>query len=89
MQEIEKLRAEIDQIHVEMVHLFRRRLQVAVKIWKLKQTNGQPMLDASREDQIVHRFDSEISDPLEQKTTQQFLRQLILQSRHYLEAKLK
>jgi chorismate mutase / prephenate dehydratase len=89
MQEIEKLRAEIDQIHLEMVQLFRRRLQVARKIWEIKKSTGKPMLDVARETQIAHRFDSEILDPIEQQATQRFLRQILMQSRQYLEAKLK
>ncbi len=89
MQEIEKLRSEIDQIHVEMVGLFRRRLKLAREIWKLKVAHALPMIDPAREEKIRHRFDHEITDQLEQKAVQNLLKHIISESKTCLEAKNK
>jgi chorismate mutase len=89
MQEIEKLRSEIDQIHLEMAALFRRRLQITEKIWEIKKSQDLPFFDAAREDAIIHQFDGQVSDPVEQKVLQNFLKSVLNENKKYLEMKLK
>ena len=89
MQEIDKTRFEIDQIHGELANLFQRRLVLAKKIWELKKSNHMSFVDSNRENRIIHRFDDIITDPDERIATQNFFKSLLLESRKYLEAKLK
>ncbi|OYZ24387.1 MAG: hypothetical protein B7Y39_01645 [Bdellovibrio sp. 28-41-41] len=89
MQEIDEIRSEIDQIHSELAGLFQRRLVLAKKIWDLKKSNQMSFVDSSRETSIVHRFDDAIADADERIAVQSFFKSLLLESRKYLEAKLK
>lgn len=89
MQEIDKIRSEIDQIHGELASLFQRRLVLAKKIWELKKTNKLSFVDSNRETIIIHRFDDTIPDADERIAMQSFFKSLLLESRKYLEAKIK
>lgn len=89
MAEFESLRQEIDQIHVEFAHLFRRRLQLTKKIWEIKKENGIALFDSKREQEIIHRFDQVVSDPQEQSAVQNLFRLLLSETKKYLEAKVK
>lgn len=89
MQEIDKIRSEIDQIHGELAKLFQRRLILAKKIWELKKSNHLSFVDPNRETMIIHRFDGTIADAEERIAVQSFFKSLLLESRKYLEAKLK
>lgn len=89
MQEIEKLRAELDQIHIEMTTLFRKRLAVTQKIWEIKKARELPFFDPKREDEIIHRFDSSISSSEERLAVQNFLKSILAETKKFLEVKLK
>lgn len=89
MQDIEKLRAEIDQIHQEMAELFKQRLQLTEQIWKIKKEHQLPMLDQKREDNIVHGFDLKAADSAEKAALQNFFKSILIENKIYLETKLK
>jgi chorismate mutase len=89
MQEIEKLRHDVDQIHNELTRLFRQRLEITEQIWKIKQTRSLPFFDLKREEEIIHRFDDSISSIEEKKAVQNFLRSILKETKNYLEVKLK
>lgn len=89
MQEIEKLRAEIDSIHIQLAALFKQRLIVARRIWEIKKNNQMSFIDSNREDLIVHQFDTTTESLEEQKALQNFFKCTILETKKYLEAKLK
>ena len=89
MQEIEKLRGEIDQIHDEIAQLFRRRLRLTQKIWQIKQKNQYSFIDQNRETEIIHRYDNAITDIEEKKAVQSFFKNLLLVSREYLKVEFK
>lgn len=89
MNEIEKIRLEIDQIHIQLVDLFRRRLVLSRKIWELKKRDNLPFIDTKRESKIVHQFDSVIVDTDEQKSVQNLFACILKESKDFLEAKFK
>lgn len=89
MQEIEKLRSEIDQIHVEMARLFLRRLVVTEKIWQIKKAHQLPLIDQQREQSIIHKFDTSSLGMNEQLALQNFFKNLISENKKFLEAKIK
>lgn len=89
MQEIEKLRSEIDLIHSELASLFRRRLQITQQIWEIKKSQGLPFFDAERERHILHRFDDQVEDLHEKQALRNFLQSALNENKKYLETKLK
>jgi chorismate mutase len=88
MQEIEKLRAEIDEIHTQLAALFRKRLSIAQKIWAIKKANNISLIDSKREELIVHRFDESIQNPAEKIAVQNFLKCVLDENKKLLEAKV-
>ncbi len=89
MQEIDKLRSEIDGIHLELANLFRRRMQLTLKIWEIKKTDCLPFIDSKRENEIVHQFDNLISDFPEKIAVQNFFKNILGTTQVYLKEKLK
>ena len=89
MQEIEKLRADLDEIQAELVSLFRRRLVITQKIWRIKKSTDLALSDLPREHAMIHRFDAEISEEIEQTAVQNFSKNILSETKKYLEAKLK
>lgn len=89
MQNIDTLRGEIDRIQTELVGLFRQRLTLTRKIWDLKKEQKLPLLDARREEILIHQFDSLISDDSEREAVQQFVRAILVANKSHLEGKLK
>lgn len=53
MEELEELRNEIDSVDDEINVLFRKRMETVAKIAELKNSNGLPAEDISRENQII------------------------------------
>lgn len=53
MPSLTELRGELDAIDREMVALFERRMAVAREVAAYKLANGLPVLDASREAQVI------------------------------------
>ena len=50
---MEDLRKQLDEIDQEMRKLFEKRLDVVTKIGQYKKTNDLPILDKSREKEII------------------------------------
>lgn len=89
MQEIEKLRAEIDQIQSELVSLFRRRLALTKKIWEIKKRKQMSFVDPAREEKIIHSFDESTSSEDEKRAIQNFLKNILSETKTYLGTYLK
>ena len=53
MDELEKLRQDIDGIDGELVELFRRRMEVTRRVGEYKRERGIPVLDQARERQVL------------------------------------
>lgn len=53
MDELQRLRGEIDTIDRELVELFRRRMAVTRQVGEYKRANGVPVLDQERERQLL------------------------------------
>lgn len=87
--EIKKLRAQIDQIHVDLARLFQHRLQLNLKIWELKKQNQLPLLDAKREIEIIHRFDTQTENENEKIALQNFFKTILTESKIYTGKQMK
>ncbi|MEG1180899.1 MAG: chorismate mutase, partial [Oscillospiraceae bacterium] len=62
--EIEQLRDEINEIDDELVGLFERRMDVAVRVAQYKRANNVPVLNRGRERQIIDRVTGEVKEDL-------------------------
>lgn len=89
MQEIEKLRAEMDQVHNELVRLFQKRLDITQKIWQIKKANQMPFLDPAREDLILQKIEKLTEDEDQKSFLTQIFKTVLVQTKIYLKAKLK
>ena len=53
MRELTELRQELDRLDRELVALFERRMDVSREVARYKIAHGLPVLDRSREDQVI------------------------------------
>ena len=53
MRELAQIRQELDEIDREMVKLFERRMTLCREVARTKLAQGKPVLDASREAQVL------------------------------------
>ncbi|MBQ8200721.1 MAG: chorismate mutase [Clostridia bacterium] len=53
MKELQETRQELDQVDREIVALFERRMTLCRDVAKYKIANGMPVLDRSREEQVL------------------------------------
>ncbi|MBO9666312.1 MAG: chorismate mutase [Bdellovibrio sp.] len=56
MATIPELRQEIDQIHKDLHALLKRRRDLTMDVWKIKQEQSLPFFNAEREEQILADF---------------------------------
>lgn len=89
MQKIDMLRAEIDEIHLELAQLYRRRLRIANQIWQIKKSQNLPFIDQQREQVIIHRFDETLLESAERQAVQSFFKAILSGTKFYLEANNK
>ena len=89
MEEIEKIRLEIDEIHDDMARLFRQRLLLAEKIWEIKKTRNISMLDSDREQKIIQKYDDSISGERERQAVQNLFKNVLFETKKYLEERFK
>ena len=87
MRTLEELRVEIDRIDQQMVQLFEERMQVVAEVMAVKKAAGLPILDASREEAVVAKNTSRLSDPALADYYERLIRQMMALSREY-QAKL-
>lgn len=63
MDELNRYREEIDAIDAELAALFARRMACAGSIAEVKRAQKQPILDPKREQAILAKHSSQLSDP--------------------------
>lgn len=85
MDELARLRSEIDGIDGEMAALFERRMKAASDVAAFKRERGLPVLDASREDAVIEKNLPAVEIPL-RPYYDDFLRHLMGLSRQYQRA---
>lgn len=55
MDELKKYRKEIDNIDKELVRNFEKRMEVVLKVAEYKKKNNIPILNKSREEQVIEK----------------------------------
>ena len=62
---LEDIRKDIDQLDSQIAQLFKDRMNLALEIAKEKKENSLPVVNTSREKEILHRISDEIGEPLD------------------------
>ena len=83
MDELERLREEIDGIDRELASAFERRMKVAGRIGLVKKRNGAAVLDEKREQTVLESRRSYIDDPALLPYWEEELKCLMKLSRDY------
>jgi chorismate mutase/prephenate dehydratase len=89
LEELEILRKEIDKIDEQLVELFEKRMELAIKIGDIKKQKGMQILDSQREKAVIknaiaHLKNKDLSDELEA-----FLRNLMDSSKKIQQYRIK
>lgn len=63
MEELDRLRAQIDSIDAELLRLFERRMDCAAKIAEEKRRQELPIRDPEREQALLARNERQLADP--------------------------
>ena len=62
---LEQMRNDIDSIDSQITDLFKARMETALEIAKYKQENNLPVLNDSREKQVLHKVSEQIGEPFD------------------------
>ena len=62
MKELHELRQELDQLDKEIVAAFEKRMAISRQVAKYKLTHNLPVLDQSRENQVIASREAMLSD---------------------------
>ncbi|MBQ4579939.1 MAG: chorismate mutase [Clostridia bacterium] len=63
MKSLTDLREELDGVDREIVRLFEKRMNIACDVARYKMANGLPVLDRSREEQVLQSRAALTEDP--------------------------
>lgn len=58
MEDLKKLRDDIDSIDKELIELFQKRMETVLKVAEYKKKNNVPILNASRENEVIKKVGS-------------------------------
>lgn len=83
MDRLEAARKEIDRLDGELAALFEARMQAAAEIAAWKRQQGLPVLDKTREQQVLARNTARITDPALRPHYASVLETVMAQSRAY------
>lgn len=83
MKTIDELRIEIDEIDEALVKLFERRMKTVEGIANYKIKNGLALKDTSREQAVIEKNTSRLSDETYELYLKGFLKDLMASSRSY------
>ncbi len=89
MEEIIKLREEIDKIDSMMLKLLNERSSLALKIGEIKKIFKIPVYDPEREKQIVERLINENKGPLDKQAIVRLFERIIDEARSLERSKAK
>lgn len=62
---LEDIRENIDAIDTQIIDLFKQRMDLALEVAKSKQESGTPVLNKTREKEIIRRVSDELPEELE------------------------
>jgi chorismate mutase/prephenate dehydratase len=83
MDELLKARAQINRVDKEMAQLFLERMEAVKRVAQYKKERGLPVLDTSREKEVIEKNSADISDPVLREYYARFLQEEMKLSRKY------
>ena len=89
MRELAQIRQELDEIDREMVKLFERRMTLCREVVRTKLAQGKPVLDASREAQVLESRAAMLTDASLEEAVQALYREMMALSRQEQEKLLR
>lgn len=89
MRELREIRQDLDRVDGEMVRLFEKRMGLALEVAQYKAAHGLPVLDASREEQVLATRAAMLQSPVWTTQTRTLFQQLMALSRAAQEDWLK
>ncbi|HLO26582.1 MAG TPA: chorismate mutase [Geobacteraceae bacterium] len=78
---IDEIRQEIDRIDSDLLRIFNRRAELALKIGEIKKGLGLPVYDPAREKKIFVRMKEENPGPLDDNAIVRLFERVIDESR--------
>ena len=89
MRELAQIRQELDEIDREMVKLFERRMTLCREVARTKLAQRKPVLDASREAQVLESRAAMLTDATLTEAVQALYREMMALSRQEQEKLLR
>lgn len=89
MKNIDHLRLEIDQIHLQLNQLLLKRLHLAEEIWSIKQLQDQNLTDSVREQKMIDLFLKIEASDLEKEFLKNIHAAILQSSKNCLMQKMK
>ncbi|MCT4620004.1 MAG: chorismate mutase [Marinisporobacter sp.] len=89
MDDLDKLRNEIDYIDQEMVKLFEKRMETVLKIAEYKKRNHMPIFHKDRETEVIKKNIEQLKNKSLQEATEEFFKKLMEISRGVQKEQLK
>lgn len=59
---LEKIREQIDEVDKELIKLFEKRMSLSEEVARVKISEGLPVLNKGREDEIIRKLTEGLSD---------------------------
>ena len=81
LNELNNIRLEINKIDDELIELFKRRMKLVQEVAEYKIKNHQEVLDKSREEYIINKYTSSISERYLKKEVTEFIQGILKISR--------
>lgn len=77
MEDLKKLRDDIDSIDEELITLFQKRMETVLKVAEYKKKNNIPILNANREDEVINKNSKLIYNEDFKKPVEEFLKDVM------------
>ncbi|KGN02619.1 chorismate mutase [Clostridium novyi A str. 4570] len=77
MEDLKKLRDDIDSIDKELIALFQKRMETVLKVAEYKKKNNIPILNANREDEVINKNSKLIYNEDFKKPVEEFLKDVM------------
>lgn len=88
MEDLKKLRDDIDSIDKELIELFQKRMETVLKVAEYKKKNNVPILNASRENEVIKKNSKLIYNEDFKKPVEQFLKDIMKISKNLQEKRI-
>ena len=62
---LDQMRNDIDAIDSQIAELFRKRMETSLDIARYKKENNIPILNSSREKEVLHKVSEQVGEPFD------------------------